>query len=600
MCGIAGVMGPDGAAPDGDLLDAFDRALAHRGPDGRGDYVRDDVAMMQRRLAIIDLVTGDQPLYWPDGSALVANGEIYNYVELRSAMVADGTSFSTKSDCELPLALYQQHGSGFAEHLRGMYAIALHDPQRRHLVLARDPFGIKPLYYAEGPFGFAFASEAQALVPLVTNGNALKLAEDKLVELLQLQFTTGADTPFEGVHRVLPGETLVVEAGRVVERRRRSVLSAAYPPQDLAQAVRELDQVLADSVLVHQRSDVPYAMFLSGGIDSSAVLAMMARLNEQPVTAFTAGFPDTDVPDERAQAAKVGRAAGAETVDVPFGPADFWRSLPLIAAALDDPIADYAVLPSWKLAEAARAGGFKVVLSGEGGDELFAGYGRYRAVARPRWLPGWLGGAKVMRARGVLDGYGILRDSVGWRDGMQADESGAAGETPLQRAQATDMAGWLPNDLLTKLDRCLMAHGVEGRTPFLDPSVAGFAFNLPDRLKIKGRVGKVLLRQWLAGVMPEAAPFARKKGFTVPVGAWMAKRAGELAPLVAEAPGISALCDRKAVTRLFRSADLAGDRRAAFAAWTLLFYALWYARHGLGTAPVPDVFESLAAAGRAG
>jgi asparagine synthase (glutamine-hydrolysing) len=588
MCGIAGVMTADGETPLAAALQAMSAALAHRGPDGIGHYRTGNVGMVQTRLAIIDLVTGDQPLYEPGGAALMANAEIYNYIELRAEL--SGIAFSTGSDCELPLHLYRRYGLDFTARLRGMYAIALHDPAAGRLVLARDPFGIKPLYYAETPAGFAFASEPQALI--ASGLVPAQLVRQVRNELLQLQFTTGRETIFSGIQRVLPGETVVVTRGRVVERRRREALAGAAPlPREEAQALRDFDRVFADSVLLHQRSDVPYGMFLSGGIDSSAVLAMMARLNERPVKAFTVGFTTGQVADERGQARAVAQSLGAEHIEVEFREADFWRLLPEIARAMDDPAADYAVLPTYKLAAAARAAGLKVILSGEGGDELFAGYGRYRSIMRPWWI-----GGKLLRGRGNFDKLGILRgDLAGWRDGIAAAEQRGAvsGRTRLQIAQATDCADWLPNDLLDKLDRCLMAHGVEGRTPFLDPLVADFAFCLPDDLKVRHGLGKWLLRRWLAEHVPAAEPLAKKRGFTVPVGDWIARRGAQLGPLVARQAGVREICLPHAVETLFREA---AGRRTGFAAWTLLFYALWHRQHIERLLPGPDVFATLGAA----
>ena len=589
MCGIAGIMTTDGAAPSPTALEAMQRALAHRGPDGNGHYRANDVAMVQTRLAIIDLSTGNQPLFEPGGAALVANAEIYNYVELRAQLA--GIVFATGSDCEPPLHLYRQHGLDFTEHLRGMYAIAVHDPAVGRLVLARDPFGIKPLYYIETPTRFAFASEPHALV-------AAGLVPAQLVrqvrnELLQLQFTTGRETIFAGIHRVLPGETIVVARGRIVERRRREALPlAASEPRGEMEAIAQFDRVFAGAVLIHQRSDVPYGMFLSGGVDSSAVLAMMARLNERPVKAFTAGFSTGNVHDEREHARAVARALGAEHIEVEFREADFWRLLPDIAQAMDDPAADYALLPTFKLAATARSAGLKVILSGEGGDELFAGYGRYRSVARPWWL-----GGRLLRTRGNFDKLGILRgDLAGWRDGIAAAElhAAASGRTRLQIAQATDGADWLPNDLLSKLDRCLMAHGVEGRVPFLDPAVADFAFRLPDELKVRRGLGKWLLRRWLAEHVAVVDPFAKKRGFTVPVSDWIHRRGVQLGPLVARQAGIREICLPNTVEALFRDAH---RRRAGFAAWILLFYALWHLQHIERRPAGPDVFATLGASG---
>jgi len=584
MCGIAGGQSKDGNPPSPGVLRALRDALDHRGPDGRGEYVNGATGLVHTRLAIIDLKTGDQPLFHAAGPVLVANGEIYNYVELRAGL--SGVAFQTASDCELPLHLYVKEGLGFVNRLRGMYGLALYDPKEARLILARDPFGIKPLYYAQTAAGFFFASEPQALI--AAGIVAPHVRDQSRNELFQLQFTTGPATIFEGIARVLPGEVLVVEKGRVVHRERHAALPPGGPEKiDEATALRRLDAALVDSVQVHQRSDVPYGLFFSGGIDSSSILALMAECNPRPVATFTAGFPGTRTHDERAHAKKLARLVGAEHVEVEFSEDDFWKSLPEIVAAMDDPAADYAILPTWKLArEASRD--LKVVLCGEGGDELFGGYGRYRSAMRPA-----LFGGRKMRRRGVFDGLNVLRAPMtGWRDGIAASEMANCleGRTKLQIAQAVDCADWLPHDLLTKLDRCLMVHGLEGRTPFLDRDVAAAAFCLPDRLKVRGRLGKWLLRKWLSEKLPAANAFSEKRGFTVPVGEWISRKGAQLGPLVAADPAIAELCRPDAVTALFRKSD----KRAGFAAWLLLFYALWHRQRIAGGRAGGDVFEILA------
>ncbi|MBO0735906.1 MAG: asparagine synthase (glutamine-hydrolyzing) [Alphaproteobacteria bacterium] len=589
MCGIAGLMTRDGAPAPAAPLEAMAAVLRHRGPDGDGHYRCGDVGMVQTRLAIIDLVTGDQPLYEPAGAALVANAEIYNYLELRSELgCGRPAAFSTQSDCEPPLHLYRRYGLDFTAHLRGMYAIALHDPAAGHLVLTRDPFGIKPLYYAETPSALAFASQPSALIE--AGIVSPQLVQSVRNELVQMQFTTGRETIFAGICRILPGETVVVRQGRIVERRRRGALPEGGPLAiDEQEALARLDAVIAESVRIHQRSDVPFGMFLSGGIDSTAMLLMMARLAERPLKAFTIGFAASDVADERPSARAAAQAVDAEHIEILFDEPDFWRWLPEIVSVIDDPVADYAILPTWALARAARQTGIKVILSGEGGDELFAGYGRYRSVVRPWWA-----GGRMPHARGVLDGLGILRgETAGWRDGIAAAEARSGGHrrTALQVAQAVDCADWLPNDLLVKLDRCLMAHGTEGRTPYLDTEVAALAFRLPDDLKIRRGLGKWLLRRWLADRLPEARAFARKRGLTVPVARWIARRADELGPLVARSAAIREICRPDAVERLFAAAT---HKRAARAAWNLLFYALWHRRHIERAALPPDTAAALA------
>ena len=582
MCGIAGMM-TSADAPDTALVEVMAAALSHRGPDASGSYRRDNVAMAHRRLAIIDLETGDQPISEAGGPTIIANAEIYNYVELRAAL--NGARFTTASDCEPALHYYGRDDLDFAAALRGMYAIAMHDPAQGRLLLARDPFGIKPLYYVQRADGVAFASEPQALLAagLADRG----VADRSRNELLQLQFTTGSETIFPGIKRVLPGETLVISNGRIVDRRRIEAVPPGGPADwSEEEALRRLDDALRDSVEIHQRSDVPYGMFLSGGIDSSALLALMAELNERPVQAYTAGFAGVEI-DERAHAKAVASKVGADHVEIEVSENDFWALLPEIACVVDDPTADYAIVPTYKLAREV-AKDLKVVLTGEGGDEMFAGYGRYRSLLRPWWR-----GGRVMRPRGILDGRKVLRANItGWRDGIVQAEATASseGRTRLQIGQLVDGADWLPNDLLIKLDRCLMAHGLEGRTPFLDRAVADVAFRLPDELKVRDGVGKYLLRKWLDARLPEAQPFSRKRGFTVPVGLWMQSKDRLLGSLVAKQPAIDEICEPDRVEALFRERG----KRAALAAWTLLFYALWYRANITGVSPSGDVFETLA------
>jgi asparagine synthase (glutamine-hydrolysing) len=586
MCGIAGIMMVDGGSPDPAILNRLASALSHRGPDGSGRCIRGNVGLVHKRLDIIDLISGDQPLRGPRDCALVANGEIYNNIELRAGELA-GIPFATHSDFEPVLHLYDRYATDCVTWLRGMYAFALHDLERQTLLLARDPFGIKPLYYVNTCQLFAFASEPQALVasglvyPEVMPG----LPE----ELLQLQFTTGAQTIFRGIRRLLPGESLRIKEGQIVERKMTGALPVG-PPIKVGEraALSQLDATLVDSVKVHQRSDVPYGLFLSSGIDSATVLACMARLNDSPVIAYTASFPGTALADEYPQAHRVAQAMGAHHINVEITECDFWTYLPKIVASVDDPTADYAIVPTYLLArEAARD--VKVVLCGEGGDEIFAGYGRYRRQSRP-W---WLGGRKRRRS-GPFSGTGVLREEpLDWRQGITVAEAACAlpGRSPLQVAQAADCVDFLPHGLLTKLDRCLMAYGIEGRTPFLDPAMAQLGFPLPQRLKFGRRRGKYLLRRWLEEHLPESAPFARKKGFTVPVGEWISRKGERLGPLVAADPAVAALCVPERVKELFTS----GRKQDQTAAWRLLFYALWHRRHIRGLQPEGDVFHCFTA-----
>jgi asparagine synthase (glutamine-hydrolysing) len=565
MCGIAGQLGGGDARADRMI-----EALTHRGPDGIRLEQMAGASLAHARLSVIDLEGGWQPIT-AAGSAVIGNGEIYNYLELARDHQLEG-QLATGSDFEPLLHLYAKEGEAAFRRLRGMYAFCLigHDGRA---FLVRDPFGIKPLYIMQHAGGLAFASEPRAFFKA---GLMQTVVDDEAArELLAFNYTLGARTPFHGLRRLVPGEVVEVRDGRIVANWRHLPLpfagKTAAPTAEVGEEsdlLAKLDGVLEDSVRVHQRSDVPYGLFLSGGIDSAAIATLMSRLNERPVTAYTCGFDAAGAKDERAQAEKVARALNLDWRETDFGEADFWRIAPEIAWALDDPTADYATLPTYKLAEAAK-GSLTVVLTGEGGDELFGGYGRYRRALRP----GWLGG-RPAEPRGA-DPAALAR----WRTEAQPPP----GLTPLQQAQWADVATWLPNDLLLKLDRCLMAHGLEGRTPFLDRTVAEFAFPLPDRFKVQGRYGKWLLRKWLEKACPAAEPWARKQGFTVPVEAWIAPRAADIAERLGDVEAIRRI--RPEAKAMF----LAGGDGVR---WPLLFYALWSRIHLDGASPT-DALASL-------
>ena len=568
-----------GAPVDRAALDRLATALHHRGPDSCGLHVDGAVGLVDTRLAIVDVEGGRQPLFGPKGCALVANGEIYNAPELRQEL---GGRFRTLSDCEPAVHLYERLGPDYAARLRGMYAIALHDPASGRVLLSRDPFGIKPLYYVGTDAGLAFASEPQALFAAGLVRPALR--EGAAAELMQLKHVTGRQTIFAGLQRVEPGETLVLEDGRITDRRRlATVAPRAVARSRRAEALERFDAVMADSVGVHLRTDVPYGLFFSGGVDSTILLHLMRRLSATPVRALTIGYEGRDPADESFGALEAARALGADCARVEMGAHDFWRLAPRVCAAVDDPTADPAVLPTYVLGRAARAAGLKVVLSGEGADELFGGYARYRRATAP------LIGARDRDKRGVFDAEPRLaRAFEGWSAGFDALAAAAPGRTRLDRLQALDCEERLPNSLLVKLDRCLMANSVEGRTPFLDRKVADFAATLPDRLRATPRHGKVLLRHWLARHAPETRPFARKRGFNPPVGGWMHARRAELAPLVAGQAGVAAFADASTVERVFEAA-----REAPQPAWSLLSYALWHAARIEGRPFWGDIAQTL-------
>ena len=552
MCGIAGIIGAAEGAR------ALIETLAHRGPNGIRVESVGGHSLAHARLSIIDLEGGWQPLH-AAGSTIIGNGEIYNYLELAEEFGLKD-KLSTGSDYEPLLHLYAREGEAAFARLRGMYAFCLIGCDGR-IWLVRDPFGIKPLYVRAHGGAVAFASEPRAFGKAHADARVLG-------EVLNLNYALGTQTAWDGVSRLAPGAIVEVIGGALAPRKPR----AAIPPpvtqvSDETAALAALDRVLENSVLVHQRADVPYGLFLSGGIDSAAIATMMARLNQRPVVAYTCGFDAPGARDERAGAERVARALGLDWRETTFTEEDFWAIAPQVAWALDDPVADYACLPTYKLAQAAKQT-LTVVLTGEGGDELFGGYGRYRRALRP----GWLGGRPAEPQVAENSGEAAL---AAWR----AAAAPPPGLSALQQAQWADIATWLPDDLLLKLDRCLMAHGLEGRTPFLDPEVAAFAFHLPDALKVRGRFGKILLRKWLEQHCPAASPWARKQGFTVPVATWIAPRAGDLARGLAGIEAVRNVCGGDDLGRIF--ADDAHTARR----WPLLFLGLWSRIHIDGATP---------------
>lgn len=583
MCGIAGIMRMGQKKPEGTWLKAMADAMRHRGPDDEGIEIYKTVGFTHRRLSIIDLSGGHQPIQGSRGEELIINGEIYNYKALRAAYKA--YPFKTKSDAEVALPLYQEEGLQGLDRLRGMYGLALYDPKEETLILARDPFGIKQLYYAEVEQGFLFASEIKAL--LATGLVERTLCKQTRAELLQLRYTTGAQTIFEKVKRLLPGERLLIREGRIMERTLQSSLPQSLSPGDSEEELlAEFEAIFSESVRLHLESDVPYGLFLSGGLDSAFVLAMMARHAQGRIKTYTIGFTGTDVHDERDQAGYLAQLFHTQHTSLEFSERDFWNYLPKAAQAMDDPIFDHAMLPTLKLAEAVRQD-VKVVLSGEGGDELLAGYRRFQKAS----LPGWLGG-RLAREKGTFDKAGIKSTSLnGWRGslaGLERDQKSLA-RSKLQMAQALDVATWLPNNLLIKLDRCLMQESIEGRTPFLDPEVSRFCFALPDDSKIKRGHGKWILRRWLELHLPEARPFSKKKGFRVPVEGWMYEKGSRLAPLLARQPGVSELLAPDVIQSLLTRPS----EKTSYAAWMILFYGLWHQHHVCGVESIPDTLAFL-------
>jgi asparagine synthase (glutamine-hydrolysing) len=584
MCGIGGVHLQPSHSPERHGLEALAQALAHRGPDDEGIEFYGSTAFVHRRLSIIDLSTGHQPLNSSDGQKLIVNGEVYNYIELKETLAP--YPYKTHSDCEVLLALYQEWGYDFLKEVRGMYALALYDPTKDELILARDPFGIKQLYYALTPKGVAFASEPQALIQ--GGFSRAYVHPQARSELLEGRYSPGAQSIFAPIKRVLPGEILVFQGGVIKECHKIGFSSVLSPQKSLSEthALKEFDGRLRESIALHLRSDVPYGLFLSGGLDSGILLHRMAQDTGQTIKTFTIGFDHGSVHDEREPARLLANRYGTDHEELLCTKEDFWSLLPLVAAACDDPVFDQALVPTYMLAKQASRK-VKVVLCGEGGDELLGGYRRYQKSLWPAWL-----GGRLRRQRGLLKKAGIhglsLRD---WDQGMihLEEQARLTFSCPLIQAQWIDSQSWLAHSLLIKLDRCLMAHGLEGRTPFLEPRLGDFCLSLPHALKIHWGKGKWLLRRYAELHAPHLQPFAKKKGFRVPVPVWIQEKGPRLGILIAKQAGIEELFDPYGIKALFTHPA----KKQEEACWMLLFYALWHQIHIMKVPVVPDTLSIL-------
>jgi asparagine synthase (glutamine-hydrolysing) len=561
MCGIYGLygrapLGSDGTAVLGQMGDR----LSRRGPDGGGLYEDGALAMGMRRLSIIDLKTGDQPLANEDRTVwVVFNGEIYNYRELTRELIGRGHRFSTASDTEVLVHLYEEQGADCVERLDGMFVFALWDRRRGELLLGRDRLGIKPLYYAVTARGLVFGSELKAVVasPWLerrVNGTAVR-------EYLQYGYVTDPLSILADVAKLPPGHTVLVRDGRPEPPRRywepTRFFRAPGPGLDEATAGEELRRRLAAAVRSHLVSDVEVGAFLSGGVDSTAVVAAMAAEGGGRFKTFSVGFREAGF-DELPYARRVAEHFGADHHEIVVEPGDL-AVLEDVLAAVDEPFADASAIPTYVVSRLARRH-VKVVLSGDGGDELFAGYDRYIVDHRRRrvgllgdfglgqplrWLsaavpagtPGknYLFNLSLPRIERYRDAVSIFPDrallrlvEAGAREQRASPFSSAleAGKDldPLSRLQALDLATYLPGDILTKLDRMSMANSLEARVPLLDRHLVEFACALPPGLRFRNGETKYLLRRSLVGHVPAEVLTRPKQGFAVPLRAWFSER----------------------------------------------------------------------------
>ena len=559
MCGIAGVFLKSGRISN-QFLTQMAEVMAHRGPDGEGSYIHGNFGFIHKRLSILDVEGGTQPISNKNKTVhIIANGEIYNYKQLNDELNA---STQTSSDTESALYAYLKWGGDFAKYLQGMYAISLFDENTQTMYLARDPFGIKPLYIAQTTKGLAFASEPSVL----TNSGWIKaeVEESVLSTFFNRQYVGGKKTLFKGIQRVEPGEIITVKNGEIIAR--NSNLANLKPISNINNPLEEFDKLFSSSIKTHLQSDVPYGAFLSGGIDSSAMVTAMAEIEKQPIKTYTVGFESQTVTDERNTAQELATRCKTKHNSVNFNKDDFWNYLPKMCEALDDLVADYAALPLLKLAEKSSED-VKVILSGEGGDEIFAGYGRYRQKWWHRLT------FRSFRGKGDIANYANIFNFEIKEPQLKKPPKKF---TKIQKLQWLDIQDWLPDDLLLKVDRCLMRYGIEGRVPYLDDKLASFAFALNDNQKIKGKNGKWLLKTWLNKKQPFMNVFAKKKGFTVPIQAWINENRYEVSEFVKNNQGIREITNKSNLAKFFKKPL---NKKQAKLCFSLLCYAHWHNKY---------------------
>lgn len=622
MCGIVGFASEISKANNNQsLLKEMCNSIYHRGPDGVGLFFRKNVGLGMRRLSIIDLETGQQPIFNEDGTiAIVFNGEIYNYHELRTALIEKGHHFSTESDTETIVHCYEEYGDKCASHLRGMFAFALWDERKQRLVLARDRLGIKPLYYTITNKTLFFASEIKAFLKITEITRTI--SPDAVNAYFTFGYIPDSLTIFEEIKQLLPGTMLVWGKGKFTTQRYWSLHPTNSDQHSLQEWKEELLYKLEEAVRLHLVSDVPVGVFLSGGIDSSAILALMARHTNKRIKTFSIGFEGNSFYDERPFAKIVADKYGTEHHEFIVQP-DVKNILPNLIDTFDQPFADSSAIPTYYVSKMTSKY-VKVALSGLGGDELFGGYERYLgglwaeaynripAIIRnnlikhivqilPDSSKGWLvlSRAKRFIQTANLDGYSRYLGMISFFTPRERarlfapefqmqinlnriEEGGGFFESIANYPLLTqmllfDQQNYLPGDLLVLTDRLSMAHSLEVRVPFLDHIFLEFAMTIPPELKIHGMTKKYILKEAVTDLLPQKILNRGKRGFSVPLAEWIR---GELRELVSDHLSTDSLNDVPILNKMEVQRILADHLACRYnyenQIWALLILVLWY------------------------
>jgi asparagine synthase (glutamine-hydrolysing) len=576
----------DGPA-DPRAVERMCEAMVHRGPDSRGSHDEDGVSLGVQRLAVIDLESGDQPIANEDGSVVVVlNGEIYNFRELRRELEARGHRFATRCDTEVIVHLYEEYGEACVERLRGMFAFAVWDSRARRLLLARDRVGKKPLFYSCAGGTLLFASEVRALME---SGYVSREVDYGAIDAyLHFQVIPRYSSGFAAVRKLPPAHILTWREGRVSLERywRLSYEDGSAEPSE-EEACELIREAVLDATRMRMVSDVPVGALLSGGVDSSAVVAAMSRLSSEPVRTFSIGFDVGDF-DETASARRVAELYGTEHREAVLGSRAL-ENLPVLAWHYGEPYADSSALATFALAELASSD-VTVALNGDGGDESFAGYTRYRRYASPETRKPGLEPYEEYAERRSTSYFShperaeLYDPSFGelvarpLRDAFEADYLASDAGTVVERLLDVDVKTYLPEDLLVKMDIATMAHSLEARSPLLDPALMELAASLPLSMKLgRGgetkRIMKRAMREWL----PDDILHREKMGFRIPFGSWLREDQRDLpADVLLDPTTLGRGMFRESRLRQIVSEHLDGTRDHAYRIWTLMMLELWF------------------------
>ena len=559
MCGICGIVLHTAVnSVSEDMITNMNNRMVHRGPEAHGIYISNNIALGHRRLKIIDLAGGVQPMFGPENNIVVVfNGEIYNFKDIRADLEGKGYHFNTNSDTEVIIHAYQEYGERCVDHFRGMFGIAIHDKKIDKIFLIRDRLGIKPIYYYQDADQFLFASEIKPILEVI--GKKPKVNLSAMDFYISVGYVPGKNTLFENIYKLEPGHTLSFENNTLTTSQYWNLEDTPASETDFDQALVDFERIATESIKLRLQSDVPLGAFLSGGLDSSVIVALMDKLSPEPVNTFSVGYKDEPESNELEYAKIVANHFNTNHHEYILEPLDFFNSLDLLLEHTEEPIVESAAVALYQISKLAKEH-VTVILSGEGGDEILAGYPLHQISPKidklykiARWIPSpikslisklishhekaskywdWINLPLEQRYQSISNDVtsSIKKKMYRSPDLINAHDQNCkyfsdlfktmSKGTQLRKMTYVDIKTWLPDDLLVKADKMTMAASLELRVPFLDHKLLEFATSLPDQFRLNGDQGKFLLKKFAKKLLPKSIIYRKKKGFPVPIASW--------------------------------------------------------------------------------